>query len=192
MIEAKISEVVANSQLRLHPPNLLVNYLCILWHRTRGAKISRNTWISLSSSLLRFPSQIRIKESAIIKAGVHLCPCNNKANIDIGARTTIGFYSFLYSSSSIVIGDDCMVAPFVYIVDSNHGISRNTLMNLQANEARPIIIGNDVWIGAHSVILPGVTIGDGAVIASGAVVSKDVLSNTIVGGIPAKLIGERK
>jgi acetyltransferase-like isoleucine patch superfamily enzyme len=85
-----------------------------------------------------------------------------------------------------------MIAPFVYIVDSNHNTQRNQLMNLQRNLTKPITIGQDVWIGAQSVILPGVTIGDGAVIASGAVVNKNVSPYTIVGGVPAHLISERK
>ena len=84
-----------------------------------------------------------------------------------------------------------MVGPFVYIVDSDHGIQRGELMNRQANQCRTIIIGDDVWPGAHSVILKGVKIEDGAVIAAGSVVREHVPSNAIVGGVPAKIIGER-
>lgn len=85
-----------------------------------------------------------------------------------------------------------MIAPFVYIVDSDHGLQREKKMNLQPNSARPISIGNDVWIGAHCVILPGVKIHDGAVIAAGAVVREDVPPYMIVGGVPAKPLGERQ
>ncbi|RYE43054.1 MAG: acyltransferase [Hyphomicrobiales bacterium] len=84
-----------------------------------------------------------------------------------------------------------MIAPFVYLVDSDHGTRKGVPMNQQQNVARPIRIGNDVWIGAHAVVLSGVTIGDGAVIASGAVVREDVAPNQIVGGVPARVIGER-
>lgn len=84
-----------------------------------------------------------------------------------------------------------MIAPFVYIVDSDHGINLGTPMNLQKNISRPILIGSDVWIGAHSIILSGVKIGDGAVIAAGSVINQDVPANTIVGGVPAKIIKER-
>ena len=55
---------------------------------------------------------------------------------------------------------------------------------------KPVKIGNKVWIGAHATILPGVTIGDGAVVAAGAVVTKDVPSNVVVAGVPAKVIKE--
>lgn len=84
-----------------------------------------------------------------------------------------------------------MIAPFVYIVDSDHGIERTLPMNRQPNIVEPIVIGSDVWIGAHAVILRGVTVGKGAIIASGAVVKHDVPAYSIVGGVPARVIGER-
>jgi acetyltransferase-like isoleucine patch superfamily enzyme len=65
-------------------------------------------------------------------------------------------------------------------------------INRQPNTARPIRIGNGVWIGAQALILSGVTIADGAIIAAGSVVREDVAPNTIVGGVPAKVIGVRK
>ncbi len=111
--------------------------------------------------------------------------------MEVGDRTSIGFHTFLYASSRITIGSDCMIAPFVYIVDSDHGIRRDALMNQQTNVPRPILIGNDVWIGAHAVILAGVEIGDGAVVAAGAVVKRDVKPYSVVGGVPARPLGER-
>jgi acetyltransferase-like isoleucine patch superfamily enzyme len=185
-------EMSPNAQLRKHLSNPLLNMILVWWHRARGVQIAADVWISVGASLLRFPEKIKIEEGVILKTGAHLCPCNPDASINVGARTTIGFHTYIYASSRITIGNDCMIAPFVYIVDSNHGTRRNQLMNLQTNEKKPITIGQDVWIGAHSVILPGVSIGDGAIIASGAVVSKNILPYTIVGGVPARLIGERK
>jgi acetyltransferase-like isoleucine patch superfamily enzyme len=70
-------------------------------------------------------------------------------------------------------------------------MGKSQLINQQKHTSEPINIGNDVWIGANSTILKGVNIGDGAVIAAGAVVTKDVGAYTIVAGVPARKIGER-
>lgn len=98
----------------------------------------------------------------------------------------------MYGSEGITIGKDCMIAPFTYIVDSDHGSALGIPMNQQPNVTKAINIGNDVWIGAHSVVLAGSAIEDGAIIAAGAVVRGHVAANTIVGGIPARKIGERE
>jgi acetyltransferase-like isoleucine patch superfamily enzyme len=141
---------------------------------------------------MRYPRNIRISTAAVVKTGAHLAVCNSQAFIEIGERTSIGFHTFLYASAGISVGDDCMIAPFVYMVDSDHGIAKGIPMNRQKNIPRRIHVGNDVWIGAHSVILSGVHIGDGAIVAAGAVVRDDVPQNTIVGGVPAKILGVRE
>ena len=128
----------------------------------------------------------------MIKGGAHICVCNEGAKIEIGERTTIGFHTFIYSSQKIIIGSDCMIAPFVYLVDSNHSSKRSDLMNLQPNVTSPIIIENDVWLGANSTILSGVTIKQGAIVASGSIVNRDIEAYEIYAGSPAKKIGERK
>ena len=183
---------IPNAQLRKHLPNRFVSFLLSIIHQLRGVKLGSKTTIYFSARLLRYPKNITISSNAIIKSGAHLCPCNSNAKISIGENTTIGFHTFIYSSSNIIIGSNCMIAPFVYIVDSNHAIKKDTLLNLQENKSDPIILGNDVWIGAHSVILPGVKIGDGAIIAAGSVVNSDVEPFEIVAGVPVQKKGQRK
>ncbi len=141
--------------------------------------------------IFRFPKNVSIHDNVMVKAGARICACNATAKVSIGKNTTFGYNSHLFASSGIEIGDDCLIAPFVYIVDSDHGIKKGVLINQQANESAPIKIGNDVWIGTGAKILKGVTIGNGAVIAAGALVKEDVEANKIVGGIPAKVISER-
>lgn len=152
----------------------------------------RRVYIERGVRLSRFPRGIRLADDVALKEGAHLCACNPHAIISIGSRTTIGHYSFIFSSREIRIGADCMIAPFVYIVDSDHMTARDKPMNQQINISDSIAIGNDVWIAAGAKILRGVTIGDGAVIAAGAVVTSSVDPYTIVGGVPARVIGERK
>lgn len=141
---------------------------------------------------MRYPQNIHVSESVVIKEGARICSCNERAQIRIGARTTVGYHTFIFASASISIGEDCLIAPFVYLVDSNHGLLRSERINRQQNTTAPITIGNDVWIGAKATVLAGVSIGDGAVIASGAMVNRDVAPYAIVGGTPAKVLGERQ
>lgn len=183
---------ITNAQLRAHLPGKYSLYWRWLWNKYRGVKLSRSTILYPRVELLRFPANISLGDDVIVKTGAQICSCNVNAKISVGDRTTIGFYTFIYSSMAIVIGSDCMIAPFVYVVDSDHGTRQGMPMNQQSNRPRPIKIGSDVWIGAHAVILPGVCIGDGAVVAAGAVVNRDVAPATIVGGVPAKLIGQRE
>jgi acetyltransferase-like isoleucine patch superfamily enzyme len=85
-----------------------------------------------------------------------------------------------------------MIAPFVYMVDSNHSFDRDTPMNKQPNMPAAIVVEDDVWVGAGAKILAGVTIKTGAIIAAGSVVTKDVGEYEIFAGSPAKKVGDRK
>lgn len=86
-----------------------------------------------------------------------------------------------------------MMGPEVTILTHTHNIERTDIpMRQQGTIVKEVIIGNDVWIGMRSIIMPGVKIGNGAVIGAGAVVTKDVPDNAIVGGVPSKIIRYRK
>ena len=87
-----------------------------------------------------------------------------------------------------------MMGPYVKMYVQNHNFSRTDIpMNQQGNSpARPIVIGDDVWIGANVIILPGVSIGKGCVIGAGSVVTKSVPEYSVVAGNPAKIIKNRK
>ena len=154
--------------------------------------MGRQVFIDKNVSLLRFPKNINLDDEVVIKKGAQICSCNAAAAITIGKRTTVGFYTFIYASNSIKIGNDCLIAPFVYIVDSDHSIEMGRPINAQPNQTERIIINNDVWIATGAKILKGVVIGEGAVVAAGAVVKDNVPPYTIVGGIPAKIIGKRE
>jgi acetyltransferase-like isoleucine patch superfamily enzyme len=117
----------------------------------------------------------------------------NSGKISIGTNFFANYNTFIYSSESYIkIGNDCLLGPDVLIINTNHATQKNILIREQASVSLPINIGNDVWIGAKATILAGVTIGDGAVIAAGSVVNKDVEANAIVAGTPAKLIKYRE
>lgn len=140
---------------------------------------------------MRYPKNIFLGANMVIKSGARICACNESATVRIGENTTFGYHSYLFASAGIEIGSNCLIAPFVYLVDSDHTIARNQLINRQPNQTAPIKIGDDVWIGTGAKILKGVRIGTGAVIAAGALVKDDVAPYEIVGGIPARKISER-
>lgn len=115
-------------------------------------------------------------------------------NIVLGENSHINQYCCVWASPNarIILGDNLLMGPGVKIFSSNHGMARCEVMNRQEWAERDIVVGNDVWIGANAVIVPGVKIGDGAVVAAGAVVTKDVAPYAVVGGVPAKVIKERR
>lgn len=113
--------------------------------------------------------------------------CNN-AKLFIGDNTYIGeFNNIRVGGADINIGSNCLISQHITIVSSNHSIAMGGQINEQGWIAKPVIICDDVWVGANSVILPGITIGKGAVVGAGSVVTKDVPAYAIVMGNPAKI-----
>jgi maltose O-acetyltransferase len=108
--------------------------------------------------------------------------------ISIGEGTIVGDHAFLDGRAPLTIGNHTSIASQVMIYNSEHDLSNESFAAIEA----PVNIGNYVFIGPRAIILPGVTIGDGAVVAAGAVVTKDVPARMIVGGVPAKEIAPRK
>jgi len=109
-------------------------------------------------------------------------------NITIGFDTIIGSNAFLDGRDNLSIGSHVDIASNVMIYNSEHDLTSNTFKPI----CEPVIISDYCFVGPRSIIMPGVTIGKGAVVAAGAVVTKNVAPKTIVGGVPARLIGKRK
>ena len=105
--------------------------------------------------------------------------------IELGKNVFINHACSFLDMGGITIQDDVLIGPRVNLVTENHPLDPSDRRALLAN---PIVIKRNAWIGAGATILPGVTIGENAVIAAGAVVSKDVPANTVVAGVPAKFI----
>ncbi len=186
-------------KIKMFIPDCMINFM--LWSikviKVSGLKF-KGVKISYCSDINFYNGTIHIEKGAIIRK-----------NCSIGGNVEVGRYSSLNSRveiighhiSKIKIGRFSSIAPEVVIQSDNHIIDRLTtcpldyfLKSSDDTSTAPkgdIIIGNDVWIGRRAIILSGVTIGDGAIIAAGAVVSKDVEPYTVVGGVPAKLIKKR-
>lgn len=130
-------------------------------------------------------SGVRIGESSKIHIGARFF---NPAGVTIGRGTVVGDHVFLDGRAPLIIGDYVDIASQVLIYNSEHDINTE---DFRAREL-PVTIGDYVFVGPRAIILPGVKIGLGAVVAAGAVVTGDVADFTIVGGVPAIVIGKRK
>lgn len=125
---------------------------------------------------------VTIEPGAYIGAG---------SGISIGNNSGIGQNAHLQAPLSI--GDFVMMGPDVRVQTRSHSFDRCDIpMALQGNDAlEAVIIGNDVWIGARSMILPGVCIGNGVIVAAGSVVTKNIPDYSVCGGVPAKILRKR-
>lgn len=119
-------------------------------------------------------------------------PFSEDNYIKIGDNVFIGRNCDFNCSKRITIGNNCLIASNTIIVDVNHGINKDYQIYEQPIVADEIIIEEDVWIGAGAIILKGVRIGVGSVVAAGAVVTKSILPYEIWGGVPAQKIGVRR
>lgn len=112
-------------------------------------------------------------------------------NISIGDDSGLGINCRI--NGPVAIGKHVMMGPDVHIIARRHRHARTDVpMAKQGYESAPVAIGDDVWIGARAIVLPGVKIGCGAIVGAGAVVTKDVPEYAVVGGVPARVLRSRK
>jgi acetyltransferase-like isoleucine patch superfamily enzyme len=128
-----------------------------------------------------------IIESPVDKSSTVFVPLytNFGKHIKIGKNVFINHACSFLDMGGITIEDDVQIGPKVNLITENHLVDPSERKNL---DLKPVVIKRNVWIGAGATILPGVTIGENSIVAAGAVVNKDVAANTIVGGVPAKVI----
>ncbi len=115
------------------------------------------------------------------------CINNAVGDVLVGDYTRIGLHNTIIGP--VTIGSHVNLAQGITVTALNHNFSDATLrIDQQGVSTQPVTIGDDVWVGANAVILPGVTVGSHSVVAAGAVVTKDVPEHTLVAGVPAKVI----
>ncbi|MEK7092460.1 MAG: DapH/DapD/GlmU-related protein [Patescibacteria group bacterium] len=175
-------------------------------HELSGGQIIKKIWNRLFNIVLEFEVMIlhlagwvpihefrnlvyqvfgmKIGSGSVIHTGLRLY---DPRNISIGDDSIIGENAVFDGRDRLIIGNHVDIASEVMIYNAEHDISSLTFASKQA----PVVIDDYVFIGPRAIILPGVRIGKGAVVGAGAVVTKDVEAGTIVGGVPARVIGQR-
>ncbi|MEU1466266.1 sugar O-acetyltransferase [Streptomyces sp. NPDC005727] len=123
-------------------------------------------------------------EQAHLRPPVHV---DYGSNITVGARTFVNYNLTALDVAAITIGDDCQIGPNVQLLTPTHPLEPQPRRD-KLEAARPITIGDNVWIGGGAIVLPGVTIGENSVIGAGAVVTKDVPANVVAVGNPARVV----
>lgn len=127
------------------------------------------------------------KDASLDDGVILLCSGSpKKEKISIGERCYINRHTMIDAHEQIKIGPDCMIGPFCYITDGDHSHKGQNRLADQGMVSSPVVLEDNVWVGAHATILKGVRIGRHAVIGAGAVVTKDVEAFSTVVGVPAK------
>lgn len=107
--------------------------------------------------------------------------------LEIGSRSLVNFGCSLVATKLVRVGADCHIGPYTMMLDNDyHRVEPER--RLERPESRPIVLGDNVWIGARTIIISGVTVGDGSCVGAGSVVTRDVPPRTLVAGVPAKPI----
>lgn len=165
----------------------------IQYYRLLGAQIGSRCRIS-PIGIPRNPWDISIADNVALDSGVVLLTTGKRQSsrrIIIGTNSYVNRLTMFDASERIVVGESSLIGPYCYITDHDHGMAFDSCMQDQPLTGAPVLIGDDVWIGASSVILKGVVIGDGAVIGAGSVVTRSVPPMAVVAGVPARFIKNR-
>ncbi len=126
-------------------------------------------------------------------AGTYIFPyvvIHSPANVLIGSKVNIAEFVHMWGGGGISIGNDVLIASHTVITSQTHDVYAKLFRKTMIS--KEVIIEDNVWIGAAAIILPGITIGTGSIVAAGSVVTKDVSAGTIVAGVPARVIKSQK
>lgn len=156
----------------------------------RGARIGTKTGVGPRCIVDR-PWCVELGDRVLVEADVYLKVVADAASLKLGNHVFVGRGVEFDVMSSVSVGSHSLIAPRCFITDHVHGIRPDLRIDQQPCEAKMVVIGADVWLGTGTVVLPGVTIGDGAVVGANSVVTADVAPYTVVAGAPARFIRSR-
>lgn len=176
----------------------------LLRHRLKRIDTGSHTWHLLQHRLSRMSSvgvELRMRSwfytRSLPSCGPGLCvfpdtTVHYPANVSVGTEVFINRGVTITAPAPISIGDKVLIGPYTVINSGNHRFARvDRPIREQGHDLAPIHIQDDVWIGAQATVLAGTTVGHGAVVAAGAVVTRDVAPHSVVAGVPARLVSRR-
>lgn len=186
--------------------NQIIRYVFLFIHKTFLSLSARVAKIRFYLNRWRFESagsgcridrgvrispylQIRLGHNVILRKSVML---GGRGLIEIGSNTILNEGVIIAANEKVSIGENCLFAPRAYILDVDHKFSDSEIpVSEQGYETSPVEIQSNGWVGANAVITRGVVLGKGCVVGANSVVTKSFQANSIIGGIPAKILRER-
>jgi acetyltransferase-like isoleucine patch superfamily enzyme len=159
-----------------------------------GMKVAEGTYLPKGTKVT-WPHQVKLGNNCKLEHSIYFHfdgIYSEGPSICIGNNVFIGNNTEFNITDKIYVGDYCLIGAGSRFIDHNHGTAKEHLMRGQKAPKQEIIIEEDVWLGCNVVVLMGIKIGKGAIVAAGAIVNKNIPSYEIWGGVPAKKIGERK
>lgn len=178
--------------IRFRTFNFILSSVRRLWFSCLGMQIGKGTYVPKMH--VTWPHQVCIGQNCKLEPHINFKydgPWLPGPRIVIGDTVFIGTNCEFNINEGITIGNDSLIASGCKFIDHDHGIDLGESMYKQFGSRAKISIANDVWLGCNVIVLKGVNIGDGAIIAAGAVVTKSIPAYEIWGGVPAKKIGQR-
>jgi len=174
----------------IHIGRIFIGRLRVFWFILLGGNISKKCLFGARVRIDR-PMAVDIGHRTILEESVWLKLSTDEARLNIGQHSFIGRGAEIDVSDRVVIGNHVLIAPGVFITDHTHNMKAGVLIDAQGCTSSSVSIADDVWLGVNCVILPGVSIGQGAVVGAGAIVTGDVSENTVVAGVPATVLRSR-
>jgi acetyltransferase-like isoleucine patch superfamily enzyme len=160
-----------------------------VWYRALGVRMDGYCWLRA----IEIPQDwdcIHLGEGVALDRGVVLRVFRTvpEPRLEIGAGTYVNRHTFFDVHESLRVGKNCLIGPGCYFTDADHGHSPGALIKEQPMQTQPMVIEDNVWLGAHCIVLRGVTIGSGAVVGAGSVVTRSIPAGAVACGNPARVI----
>lgn len=157
-------------------------------YRALGVNITGYVWMRAIEVPFNW-ADITLERDVALDRGVALVIGGNgrAEKLVIRSGTYVNRFTIFDAHQRLEVGRNCMIGPHCYITDADHGTDAGSSVKSQPMKTAPVIIEDEVWIGAHVIILPGVRIGRGAVVGAGSVVTREVPAGSVVCGVPAQV-----